>query len=180
MTTDKPVILNDLITASRKASYALSNATRERDAVITAAVSAFRSQTEARVHAEWKERISALSESAKTAKKAMEDAEIADAMDGGRCKYAIGTVLLEWKRSSYGFRTNPLRLTGRRGVVEVITRDSAHPNNRNYSRASAGDVVVRLLGKNGKPGILYSTDINSWRAKWFPEGVDAAKLEGAA
>ena len=88
--------------------------------------------------------------------------------------YPLGTVMVEWESQRYSYRDDPKlrRLTGRRGVLEVITSTSEHPGNRSYSLAGPGDLVIRILKKNGKPG---RDDVSrDWRMRgnWVPEGTD--------
>lgn len=41
------------------------------------------------------------------------------------------------------------------GVVETVRSDTVFPNNVRYRRPRVGDPLVRLLGKNGKPGLRF-------------------------
>lgn len=45
--------------------------------------------------------------------------------------------------------------TGRVGITEVITGDSVHPGNKTFGRADLGEVVLRLMKKDGKPSAHY-------------------------
>lgn len=106
--------------------------------------------------------------------------------------FPIGTVMTLWEEISK-YNRQPglsLRKTAERGVIEVITTASVHPENKGtYSHASVGSVVIRLLKSNGKPGKQYVKWDGTHYCLWAPEGVDLnaqrnaaeiAKLEAAA
>jgi hypothetical protein len=107
------------------------------------------------------------------ATKVLEEAKDAERLANVKLPYPVGTVLLEWK--FYSSWSDELQLSGKRGVIEVITAESQHPGNISaYSRASIGTVVVRYLKADGKPSRNYS----AWSAMsrpWSPEGVDLNK-----
>lgn len=85
-------------------------------------------------------------------------------------KVPVGSVLHEW--TTKRFEKTPV-WTGRRGVLEIISPESSHPGNLAYGRARIGDVVVRLLKKDGSPGQSY---VQGWNLKfWAPEGTDLAQ-----
>lgn len=95
-------------------------------------------------------------------------AKESQAMSGDGAPYPLGTQLVEWKRpSTYG--PAPMKLTGRKGVVEAITRESEHPNNRSCSRAEIGDFVIRVLKNDGTRSKQYETFVG-YRSQWLPEG----------
>lgn len=84
----------------------------------------------------------------------------------------VGTRCFEWCISNKYGAPKGLLKTGRVGVVEVITAASEHPANLKYSKAHRGDIVLRLLKKDGKPGrYLTGWDKNNF----WPEGVDPNK-----
>lgn len=66
----------------------------------------------------------------------------------------LGTMMEEWQPVKISmFHYGDLAPTGRKGILEVITADSEHPGNKMH--ASRGDLVIRLLKKDGKPGRDY-------------------------
>lgn len=109
-----------------------------------------------------------------TAREARIAAEEALGLSGKNAPYPLGTELMEWKSSSYGFRSNPHRLTGRRGVVEAITRESQHPATKKYDRASIGEFVIRIVKKDGSKSKDYGK-FDKWKAVWLPPGQEPKK-----
>lgn len=93
------------------------------------------------------------------------------ALEGAQAKeyrIPVGTVLHEYTTR----RFDKKRLwTGRRGVLEIVTPDSLHAQNAaSYSRAKVGDLVVRILRKDGSPSLSY---VRGWYMSfWAPEGTD--------
>lgn len=83
--------------------------------------------------------------------------------------HPIGTKMVQWKRPKSWHMQ--LQKTGKLGVFECINKDSKHPSNlRYYSRARIGSFVVRILKKDGGPGLMY--DMYRSYCGWYPEGVD--------
>lgn len=80
----------------------------------------------------------------------------------------IGTVLYEYTTR----RFDDKRLwTGRKGVLEIVSEDSAHPSNVSaYRWAKIGSLVVRILKKDDSLGLSY---VAGWSCRyWVPEGTD--------
>lgn len=75
--------------------------------------------------------------------------------------------------------TAPLKLTGARGVVQVFSNgDPLAENVGNYRRPLHGKLVLRLLKKDGSPGLIVRAwPADSYSRKWLPPGVAP---EGAA
>lgn len=94
------------------------------------------------------------------------------ALEGGS-KIPAGTIMLEFDYPRYADRrASNRRLTGKRGVVEIVTRASEHPGNvGTYRQAAVGEVVIRRLKKDGSPSKAYE---RGWDARncWLPEGRD--------
>lgn len=93
--------------------------------------------------------------------------------------YPLGTVMAKWERQrNYTVSDrDPYHFvpTKDRGILEVITSASAHPDNVIYGRASIGSTVVRSIDKNGKPGKRYlefGTGDDRKKKIWRPEGFD--------
>lgn len=85
--------------------------------------------------------------------------------------YPPGTRMVEWEYR-FRFHTKPSdrKLTGRVGVLEIITANSEHGNRADYRQAGRGDMVVRILKKNGSPSKMY---VSGWDLnRWVPEGTD--------
>lgn len=163
----------------RLAKYVAENAERDVDQAcrikIQNLVEEYTSRVTREVIAEFAGRMTHARQLRVDAVKAWEEAVIADAEEGGRSKYPVGTVLKEWTNDAgekWYRRTIPWELTGNSGVLEVVTPDFVHPGNLpDYSRADVGDVVLRLHKKNGEAGSKYVRHWqNQWRGCWLPEG----------
>lgn len=129
--------------------------------------------------AKYKKPLAELKAAEATAQAALDAALVAVA---GARELPKGT-LYEWRRkeSRPWARDYALRPTGRRGVLEVVTRGSAFPSNQgSWRRPAVGTVIVRLLKKDGSPSLMWETwheNPVSHQANWLPAGV---KPEGAA
>ena len=162
----------------RRAHYEARNAHNkledERDRKITELVSAFERETKARLTEEYAARLLELATVEHQARLAAEDAALEETKTK-ELTVPLGTVMLQWDRPRFSHST-PFKPTGKRGVLEVISRESVHPSNR-AGRAQIGDVVIRIVTKEGKPGLSYVMG-NKWG--WHPEGVDPNKEEKAS
>jgi hypothetical protein len=79
-------------------------------------------------------------------------------------------VLVEWRKRFDGdVSTFRWELTGRRGVVEIITSESQHPSKR-ISQAKLGEFVIRLIRKNGEPSSDYGR-FDNWDTRWLLSGA---------
>ena len=88
--------------------------------------------------------------------------------------YPLGTRMVEWGYPKYTYCGTPKdrRLTGRIGVLEVITEKSEHPANKTNGLAERGELVIRILKKDNTPSKSYER-VNGWRSDhWVPEGAD--------
>jgi hypothetical protein len=82
----------------------------------------------------------------------------AEALDG----LPKGT-LVEQRLSRFG-RSGPKRLSGRKGRYEIRTPDSAFPANRSWGLPEMGKPFIRLLKKDGTPGLGFeATFFSNWR-----------------
>lgn len=112
---------------------------------------------------------------------------------GDRSPFPLGTILVEWAQKTvvigFGNRTKPdgpWTKTKRRAIVQVFSPGDDIPANQSRSPA-AGDIVARLLGKDGKPGkkpyrqatwrgggcpfaFLYGSN-RYQQERWLPEGA---------
>lgn len=88
----------------------------------------------------------------------------------------VGTKVFEWVRPGRWARAGePMRKSGRVGVVEVCTHESFFAGNARYSRPSVGQVFVRLLKKDGSPSLKVVEGWRLCREDWLPEGVSPNK-----
>ncbi len=82
--------------------------------------------------------------------------------------YPEGTVLVEWLSSSWLAEGEPsFYKTGKKGVVELHRSSDPRPDNQRYAHLIAGEVVVRYLLANGKPGKVA---VRYAPRHWKPEG----------
>lgn len=150
----------------------------ERDAKVSKLVEAFRSKVQQEADAEYRDRMEAAQVEYAAADVELNAARLEDA--AATIKWPVGTVVCAWDRPR-------CRLTGKikgdwhciaKGIVEIITHESEHPDNLNkYSRSDIGTVVVRLLKKDGTPGRKYEV-LGHWRTKsWLPEGQMPGKVD---
>jgi len=114
------------------------------------------------------------------AKAAVLDAKTALALTGDGAPAPIGTVLYEWRRKKYSSYTyaKGTSLSGRVGVVTPVTKDFVHPANiGSYSQAKVGSFVLRLLKKDGTPGLQYIPLTSYILSDWLPEGISHPQAE---
>lgn len=88
--------------------------------------------------------------------------------------YPLGTRMVEWKYWTHHYHNRPENraLTGRVGILEVITSTSEHPANKTYGLANRGDLVIRILKKDGTPSKMYEQVRRHCAYHWVPEGTD--------
>lgn len=132
-----------------------------------------------------------------TASEALKQAEDAAALTR-QGKWPVGTKLARWERAprpngdgkgKWYTREEILalpqryRITTDRGVLEVVTSDTVHPDNMGkYARAGVGEFIIRALRSNGLPGKTY-TRIGFDPGEdclWAPVGVDLDAERNAA
>jgi hypothetical protein len=103
------------------------------------------------------------------ADKRLAEAREAEALTGEGAPYPLGTILYEWVREYRYHDNSPMRLSGRRGILEAVTRESLFPvNMRSYSLPSVGSFIIRLLKKDGTTGKQFENPYK-WET-WLPEG----------
>ena len=86
--------------------------------------------------------------------------------------YPVGTKLFEWETKQW---TNEFRKTNRVAVLEIYKQGDALPVNTRWSRPEVGDMVLRILKKDGTVGSkveVFRDYLKSW---WLPEGVVKTK-----
>lgn len=54
----------------------------------------------------------------------------------------------------------------------MITAKSEHPGNKTYGLANRGDLVIRILKKDGTPSKAYDWVNRYGSPRWVPEGTD--------
>ena len=94
------------------------------------------------------------------AQKALDDARIAEWASRGP---AVGTRYLEWNNDRYS--REAIR-TGRVAVVEQRTNETRLPDNVRWCLPIIGDKFLRILKKDGTPGLQFVA-LSDW--KWKPE-----------
>lgn len=158
--------------AWRSAELALSNleydASDERSSLIAAATKEIDQQMRDKHGA----KIQAAKDAARTAKQAYEAALVAEGERAAASVHDGVLVEWDWMASNRWRNDHAWRETGRRGNCEVITPSTVFPGNKSWGRPSVGSVAVRLLKKNGQPGMdCVRMSKGDWsKAQWLPEG----------
>lgn len=147
-------ILRDALTLARQDRCA-------KEAEIEKECRASISAIEARHHAELLELRTIEAKADALFQEAWDAAKIAEA----KPEYPVGTILQEWRRRKFDYH-GPLHPTGRKGVVEIVTRDSRFAAGR--ISPSCGTVICRLLRKDGTPGMQFE----HYLGLWHPDGVN--------
>jgi hypothetical protein len=62
-----------------------------------------------------------------------------------RCPYPVGSKLTYW----HWFQPTQARVTAQRGLVEVISETSVHPETSLFAKAPIGETVIRLYQEDG-------------------------------
>lgn len=125
----------------------------------------FLAKVDVELSGKYNERIKAAHDEMRAAERAFELARIVETRRTLRVRE--GTVMCEWGSPTKWGSHKERVLTGRKGVVEVITHESAHPATLEHGRAKIGIAVVRLLKKDGSQSLNYE---QSWEGAWLPEG----------
>ena len=147
-----------------RASKALAALTRERDEK--------RYTARAAVIAEYQERCEVLAAAVQATRQTLDAARIAQATT------ALETlpkgVLVEWGHPKFyrSWERGPLKPL-RRAVLEVCTPTTKLPMNQTWNRPKLGDVFLRILKKDGTPGLAVER-YDPGRRNWIPEGEQPA------
>ncbi len=167
MMSDK---LKKLQKAEQDASDAYATLRREHDAKEQRMLSVAKAEIRDTLDMEYAERLKELRLAEIAAKRAREDAAIEVANETST--YAPGTKLIGWgyrRTGHYWSSGDPLEQLAQ-GVIEIVTRETVHPDNvSTYTQAAVGQPVVRLLKKDGAPSKRYDT-LEHGKYKWRPEG----------
>lgn len=119
---------------------------------------------------EWRQ----ANDQATEAQRAFYDARIEDARARlSAMNYGRG-VLVEWETKKgqwFSERKNWHYESGRRGTIEVVDRNTQFPDNMaDYRRPALGDMIIRLLKKDGTPSKQVINLMNGIPNWWLPEG----------
>jgi len=117
------------------------------------------------------------------AERAFRDEENRIRAEGNSAKllHPEGTVLLEWRLGPWGSANREMGLTGRSAVLQIFKKGDLFPSNVRYRRPRPGDVVLRLIKKDGRPGIAIETvyERHDWFcesgknwSRWLPQGKE--------
>jgi hypothetical protein len=79
----------------------------------------------------------------------------------------VGTRMVAWRKDRYA---GVWREDEARGVLEIFKDGDEYPSNQRWDRPNTGDIVVRLLTKDGKPGKKAEKLVNWKRGMWLPKG----------
>lgn len=102
---------------------------------------------------------------------AMNEKKVQDTL--ARIPYPEGTVLVKWASGRWNEVTKRREMvkTNDRGVVQVYREGDPCPSNTRWNKPYVGDMIVRLVKKDGSLGIqLQKVGLEFWG--WYPEGVD--------
>ena len=155
--------MNKFEKAKSKAWDAYYDLKDERDKKRNDLVYEYINKIDSKLEAEYGDRLRELSDAHTKAQAAAEQYDVEQAI--ANAKYLIGTIMCKWVVKSSWERVPQWEIECR-GIVEVFTRESPRPDNQRFSLPSIGDIIVRILKKDGKPGLRVER-IND---TWLPEG----------
>ncbi len=129
-----------------------------------------------RIYAKYEDEIKVLQHNANEIEKELNSLKV---MDSSKMWYAPGTVVERWKNIGRSNGVNWVR-TGQKGIVEIYEQGSPMPDNiGRYSYPEIGNIIVRLLKKDGSPGLKFERISSKWNNEltyekdyWAPEGID--------
>ncbi len=80
-------------------------------------------------------------------------------------------IVAEWGYARYAYRRGVKVLTGRRGRFEVCTPQTQFAGNiSTYRQPAPGTIFIRILKKDGTPGLAFETERYGSFEDWLPEG----------
>ncbi len=179
----------ELKEAADLAERAMRLAQSNKERTIRARVDAFKALVEVEETANFDAQILVTTRAYVDSVAARDAAIDAAARAGEGTPFPVGTKVFEWRAASRWFYSREIGLIrGKAGVIEVITTYSKHPDNKAaYRMAALGEPVVRILKKDGTPGLQYEKLIKNYGDKdyrlpwgWHFEGVDPNKKEPKA
>lgn len=170
--------LKALEKARDEAKVAWAGLIDERNGRLDEAVCAYRDKIDAELGKEYDERTKALAIAYHTANEAFIVERDRVAVEEPDTPLPVGTKVYEWQTqfsSWHEMKPSEYRLTGRVGVIEVVTSQTVFPANLRYSKPSVGSWIIRLLDKSGNPTKKFVTGIGGWHGRslprdWCPEG----------
>ena len=97
----------------------------------------------------------------------MEEEKIAVEKSLGKIPFPIGTKMVRWERVRFGdgWRTPCVF-----GTLEVFKKGDEYPRNMRWNAPNPGDVIVRILTKDGKPSKKFDQYRVCPNIAWVPEG----------
>ena len=165
-------VLEKILADAEKARYKIESKYNDRKSELY-------QEADEKVNAELGSEFAAARSAESKASMALKDAEDAERLAGASSKlpYPEGTIVCGWKgRPGWSWSLNPdMDRTGKRGVIEIYKEGDAYPSNRSrWNLPKTGDIVVRMLKKDGSKGIEAENYIFTDYAKdyWLPEGVE--------
>ena len=82
--------------------------------------------------------------------------------------YPIGTKMVYWEKENFsdGWRAPCIY-----GVLEVFKKGDDYSSNLRWNAPNPGDIIIRVLTKDGKPGKKFEKLFRGHRHEWVPEGL---------
>lgn len=160
------------LNAKRSAAWSHKSATESaKQKMVEAAVTAAKEKIWAQAQKKYGKTID-------DAKKKHDDA--GDEITALRIKYAhvlsgvpVNCTLEEWRQDYQSDGSLQWMKTGRKGQAEVFLHGSEWPNNKRWDKPDVGKMIVRVLGKNGRPTqvaeVVSRVDSLYRKYKWEPE-----------
>lgn len=170
--------VKDLVDALDRAEDARQRAEHDRDAKRRRSLDAFAAKLDAELDAEFGPGLAALRQEEWDAREALDAARLAEGRE--RLADLPRGVLVEWaqEQTSWSRSTGPVKPTGRRAVLEVVGPHFRAPAGRVHGLPRQGEVILRLLKKDGSPAPPFEElprsweGPDAWRRWWLPAGVD--------
>jgi hypothetical protein len=124
---------------------------------------------------EYGERMKHLSQQRDEAARQLAEAE-AEIGKADLANYPTG-IVAEWGHFRHSYGRGAKRLTGKRGVFEVRMPDTQFAGNiSSYRLPAIGQVFIRLLKKDGTPGLGFQVSQFGKFGNWLSEG-ESPKIE---
>jgi hypothetical protein len=169
--------IDELRAISRAADDVLNSTQDEKNRTIRELVRAAEKQISAEQGLVYDARIDALRTRAVAARSELNAALEELAVSGTNAPMPIGTRLVQWDYRGWNRVYNK---TGVIGVVEAVTRNTVHPDNKAaYQLAGIGSFIIRHLKKDGSPSKKYDrwgrgshSNMDQLPWGWYPEGVN--------
>lgn len=150
--------------ALKEAGYAFSTLVLRRDRERHERLAAVQGQLDRELEEQYGADIATLKDAEREAETAYLAAVESAALD--KLKSYPSGIVEEWDFERYLYlRGKEKRPTGRRGIYEICTRATQFPDNTGtYRRPDVGEVFIRILRKNGTPGIKFEkATYSDWR-----------------